>query len=77
MASIASRPTAVAPPRRAGGTGLVVAYVVAYFALYVALLTPVMSTHALRVSVLSTPEGRAGDLALVAGVGAFFIKGAR
>lgn len=71
MASIESSPAAVAAPRRAGGTGLVVAYVVAFFALYVALLTPVMSTLALRVSALSTPEARAGDLALVTGVGAF------
>jgi MFS family permease len=72
MASIDSSPVSVAAPRRAGGTGLVVAYVAAFFALYVALLTPVISTLALRVSALSTPEARAGDLALVAGVGAFF-----
>jgi MFS family permease len=72
MTSLDSSPAAVAAPRRAAGTGLVVAYVVAFFALYVALLTPVMSTLALRVSALSTPEARASDLALVMGVGAFF-----
>ena len=55
MASIDSSPTAVAVLWRAGGTGLVVAYVVAFFALYVALLTPVISTLALRVSALSAP----------------------
>ncbi|GAA2228791.1 MFS transporter [Promicromonospora sukumoe] len=83
MATLDSRPAqdpAATPPHaaahpappKAGGTGLVLAYVAAFFALYVALLTPVISTLALRVSALSTPETRAADLALVTGVGAFF-----
>lgn len=52
--------------------GLEIAYVAAYFALYVALMTPVVSTLALKVSALSTDGTRAGNLALVTGVGAFF-----
>ncbi|GAB3250525.1 MFS transporter [Kineosporia babensis] len=51
---------------------LIAAYIAAYFTMYIALITPVVSTLALRVSDLSTEAGRAGDLALVTGVGAFF-----
>jgi len=65
-------PTPDRTPVRSAGTATVVAYVVAYFTLYVALLTPVMSTLALRVNALSTEETRATNLALVTGVGAFF-----
>jgi len=69
--------SAAAPPRapsgaRAASTGVVVAYVLAYFTLYIALLTPVVSTLALKVDALSTPDTRASNLALVSGVGAFF-----
>ncbi|WP_159792875.1 MFS transporter [Puerhibacterium puerhi] len=62
---------APAPEVRAGN-GLVIAYVAAFFALYIALLTPVMSTLAVKVNALSGPDTRAADLALVTGVGAFF-----
>lgn len=73
MATLESRPVpqdpAATPPHAAarpapsktGGTGLVLAYVAAFFALYVALLTPVISTLALRVIALSTPETRAAE----------------
>ncbi|MEL7976151.1 MFS transporter [Isoptericola sp. F-RaC21] len=69
--------TPVSPTRTPGGapaagTGTVVAYVVAFFAMYIAVLTPVVSTLALKVDALSTPETRATNLALVTGVGAFF-----
>jgi MFS family permease len=60
-----------APTRRAG-RGLVPAYVLAYFASYIALITPVVSTLALKVNALSSEATRATDLALVTGVGAFF-----
>ncbi|MFE6969800.1 MFS transporter [Isoptericola sp. NPDC057653] len=70
-------PTGAAPgpaarDGRVAGKGVVVAYVLAYFTLYIALLTPVISTLALKVDALSTPGDRAGNLALVTGVGAFF-----
>ncbi|SKC79098.1 MFS transporter [Krasilnikoviella flava] len=58
--------------RAPAGTGTVVAYVLAFFALYIAVLTPVVSTLALKVDALSTPETRAANLAVVTGVGAFF-----
>lgn len=58
------------PPR--SGRALEIAYVAAFFTLYVALLTPVVSTLALKVDALSSESARAGDLALVTGVGAFF-----
>jgi MFS family permease len=48
-----------------------VVYVIAYFAMYVALLTPVMSTLALKVEEL-TPATKEQSLGLVMGVGAFF-----
>jgi len=58
--------------RRYAGNGVVVAYVLAYFTLYIALLTPVVSTLAVKVNTISSASTRAGDLGLVAGVGAFF-----
>jgi MFS family permease len=57
---------------RTAGNGVVVAYVVAYLAMYIALITPVISTLALKVNEISTVATRAGDLGLVTGVGAFF-----
>ena len=58
--------------RRTAGNGVIVAYVVAYLAMYIALITPVISTLAVKVNTLSTDATRAGDLGLVTGVGAFF-----
>jgi MFS family permease len=46
--------------------------VAAYLAMYVALLTPVMSTLAIKVSDLVGNDGRVASLSLVMGVGAFF-----
>lgn len=63
---------AVPRARRTAGNGVIVAYVVAYLAMYVALITPVVSTLALKVNDISTAATRAGDLGLVTGVGAFF-----
>ncbi|WP_416393518.1 MULTISPECIES: MFS transporter [unclassified Curtobacterium] len=56
---------------RSARTGVVVAYVMAYFAMYIALLTPAISTLAVKINEISTPATRAADLGLVAGVGAF------
>jgi MFS family permease len=58
--------------RPRAGNGVVVAYVVAYFTMYIALLTPVVSTLAVKISEISTDATRVGDLGLVTGVGAFF-----
>lgn len=69
-ATLGAAPASRAP--RTAGNGVVVAYVVAYFTMYVALLTPVISTLAVKIATISTPSTRAADLGLVAGVGAFF-----
>lgn len=53
------------------GRGMVPAYVLAYFAMYVALLTPVISTLAVKISTISPEATRTTDLSIVAGVGAF------
>ena len=53
------------------GLGFVVVYAGAYFALWMALLTPVIVTLAIRVQQID-PAGKAGSLSLVLGVGAFF-----
>lgn len=58
-------------PRREAGAGVIAAYVAAYFTLYVALLTPVVSTLALKVDTVSSEATRTTDLAVVTGVGAF------
>jgi MFS family permease len=57
---------------RTAGNGVVVAYVVGYLAMYIALITPVISTLALKVNEISTEATRTADLGLVTGVGAFF-----
>ncbi len=72
---VAAATTGAAPSPRArssAGNGVVVAYVVAYFAMYVALLTPVVSTLAVKIAEISTSATRVADLGLVTGVGAFF-----
>jgi MFS family permease len=61
--------TATAPQ---AGAGLAFAYVAAYLAMYVALMTPVMSTLAIKVGSLTSDSGRVVALSLVTGVGAFF-----
>ncbi|MDR2566074.1 MAG: MFS transporter [Bifidobacteriaceae bacterium] len=63
-----------APPtgERRAGAGLAVAYVVAYLTMYIALMTPVMSTLAVKVGSLTTDSGKVVALSLVTGVGAFF-----
>lgn len=53
------------------GTGFVAFYILAMIGLWIALLTPSSITLALRVAALD-PEGKAGSLALVTGVGALF-----
>ena len=75
--SVSPVPGALAPasgpgPRVHAGKALIAAYVLAYFTMYVALLTPVISTLALKVNGLSSEATRTTDLALVTGVGAFF-----
>ncbi|MDR0365396.1 MAG: hypothetical protein LBH68_00980, partial [Bifidobacteriaceae bacterium] len=54
------------------GAGLAVAYVVAYLLMYVALMTPVMSTLAIKVGSITPTTGRVAALSIVTGVGAFF-----
>jgi MFS family permease len=46
--------------------------VIAYLTMYVALMTPVMSTLAVKVGSLTTDSGKVVALSLVTGVGAFF-----
>jgi MFS family permease len=58
--------------RREPGVGLAVAYVVAYLTMYVALMTPVMSTLAVKVDSLTTDASKVIALSVVTGVGAFF-----
>ncbi len=55
---------------RSVGIGFVSAYCAAYLGVFVALLTPVLVTLAIRVEQLD-PSGKAQSLALVMGVGAF------
>lgn len=74
-AGVAEATAGAAPaPRasRSAGTGVVVAYVIAYLTMYIALITPVISTLALKVAEISTTATRTADLGLVTGVGAFF-----
>lgn len=59
-------------PVRTPARRLVPAYVGGFLAFNVALLTPVVSTLALRVNALTTEAERAGALGLVTGIGAFF-----
>ncbi|MDR3107837.1 MAG: MFS transporter, partial [Bifidobacteriaceae bacterium] len=70
--SQALRRTPPAAPERQAGIGLAVAYVMAYLTMYVALMTPVMSTLAVKVGSLTTDSAKIGALSLVTGVGAFF-----
>ena len=58
-------------PSKPVGLGFIAVYAGAYFALWMALLTPVIVTLAIRVQQID-PAGKAGSLSLVLGVGAFF-----
>lgn len=66
----ASPPATKAGTEGTAGNGMIFAYVLAYFAMYVALLTPVISTLAVKISVISPESSRTTDLSIVAGVGA-------
>lgn len=63
-----SEPTS-APPERVGPVFITV-YTAAYLGLWVALMTPVVVTLAVRIQQID-PAGKEGSLALVTGVGAF------
>ncbi|GAA4161009.1 MFS transporter [Gryllotalpicola daejeonensis] len=54
------------------GTGVLVMYVVGFFMMYIAVMTPVVSTLAVKISTLTDDAHRVGALSLVTGVGAFF-----
>lgn len=60
-----------AQPVRHASMAVTVMYVLAYFAVYVALITPVVSTLALKVNSVSDATTRTSDLGLVTAVGAF------
>lgn len=47
-------------------------YAFAQFSAWLAILTPIVVTLALRVGEISSPEDKAGDLSLVLALGAFF-----
>lgn len=53
-------------------TGVLVMYVVGFFMMYIAVMTPVVSTLAVKVSTLTDASGKVGALSVVTGVGAFF-----
>ena len=53
------------------GLGFIIAYAAAYFGSWIAILTPVVVTLALRVQQIN-PAGKAASLSLVLGVGAIF-----
>ncbi|MDR1634315.1 MAG: MFS transporter [Bifidobacteriaceae bacterium] len=54
------------------GAGIAFAYVMAYLTMYIALMTPVVSTLAVKVGALTTDSGKIAALSVVTGVGAFF-----
>lgn len=58
-------------PARRAGAGLIAAYLFLQFGNWLALLTPVVVTIALRVSQMATAEEKATQLGIVLGVGAF------
>src|SRR5260370_33837671 len=53
------------------GLGFISAYAPAYFGSWIAVLTPVVATLALRIQQIN-PAGKAASLSLVLGVGAIF-----
>jgi MFS family permease len=55
-----------------GGLGLAIVYVAAYLTLFIALMTPVASTLAIKVDSLTGAGGKVVALSIVTGVGAFF-----
>lgn len=57
-------------PRRPVGFGFIAAYTFAYIGVWMALLTPITFTLALKIRQVN-PEGAVGGLSLVLGVGAF------
>jgi len=58
-------------PTRRVSPGFIIAYAAAFLGAFMALLTPVVVTLALRVQEIN-PAGKAGSLSLVLGVGAIF-----
>ncbi|GAA4186394.1 MFS transporter [Gryllotalpicola kribbensis] len=69
----ASGPSAHKEARSASAsTGVLVMYVVGFFMMYIAVMTPVVSTLAVKVSTLTDDAHRVGALSAVTGVGAFF-----
>ncbi len=58
------------PPQRPVGFGFIAAYTLAYFGVTMALHTPTILSLALKIRQVN-PEGAAGSLSLVLGVGAF------
>lgn len=63
-------PSAIQPQKKVS-TGFIFVYAFAYFGLWMALLTPVIVTLAIRVQQID-PTGKAASLSLILGVGAFF-----
>ena len=61
----------VAEPTTPVGPLFIIAYAAAYFGAWIAILTPVVVTLALRVQQIN-PTGKAGSLSLILGVGALF-----
>ncbi len=60
-----------ARPNKRVGVGFIIAYAAAYFGSWIAILTPVVVTLALRVQQIN-PAGKAASLSLVLGIGALF-----
>jgi MFS family permease len=64
------RETAALPLERVG-PGFILAYAIAYFGAWIAFLTPIVVTLALRIQQID-PAGKIGHIALISGVGAIF-----
>lgn len=58
-------------PLRRVGPGFILAYAFAYFGAWIAFLTPIVVSLALRIQQID-PAGKVGDIALITGVGAVF-----
>jgi MFS family permease len=58
--------------RPQASNGVLAMYVIAYFTLYVALMTPIVSTLAVKIDSIVGEADRIGALSLVTGLGALF-----
>lgn len=59
-------------PGRSASNGVLALYVIGYFTLYIALMTPIVSTLAVKIDTLAPEADRIAALSLVTGLGALF-----